>query len=84
MPTIVNTHEAKSRLSELIRLAEAGEEIIVARNGVFVARLVPWSSLEPVREPGGWEGQVIYHHDIDSTDDETADLFDGIEDTAPW
>jgi prevent-host-death family protein len=84
MPTIVNTHEAKSRLSELIRLAESGEEVIVARNGVFVARLVPWSSLVPVREPGGWEGQVIYHQDIDAVDDEMADLFDGIEDTAPW
>lgn len=83
MSTIVNTHEAKSRLSELIRLAEAGEEIIVARNGVFVAKLVPWSSLVPVRTPGAWSGRVTYHEDGIAAD-EMAELFDGSEDTAPW
>ena len=37
-PHVVNTHEAKSRLSELIREAEAGREVIVARNGQPVER----------------------------------------------
>ena len=36
----VNVSEAKAQLSRLIRLAEAGEEVIIARNGVPVARLV--------------------------------------------
>ena len=33
--------EAKNRLSELIHLAEAGEEIAITRRGKVVARLVP-------------------------------------------
>jgi|TARA_B100000315_G_C14303088_1_gene462764 prevent-host-death family protein len=35
----VNMHEAKSRLSELVRLAEQGETVIVARNGQPVVEL---------------------------------------------
>jgi prevent-host-death family protein len=37
----INMHEAKSTLSQLVRRAERGEEIIIARNGVPVARIVP-------------------------------------------
>lgn len=37
----INTYEAKSKLSELLRRARDGEEIIIAQAGVPVARLVP-------------------------------------------
>ncbi len=37
----INTYEAKSKLSELLRRAREGEEIIIAQAGVPVARLVP-------------------------------------------
>ena len=56
---IVNTHEAKSRLSELIREAEEGVEVIVARNGQPVARIVPWGAAPPRRVPGAWAGRVV-------------------------
>ena len=36
-----NVHEAKSQLSKLIERAEAGEEVIIARNGRPVVRLTP-------------------------------------------
>jgi prevent-host-death family protein len=36
-----NVHEAKSQLSKLIERAEAGEEVVIARNGRPVVRLVP-------------------------------------------
>src|SRR5690606_39773542 len=39
---IVNTHEAKTRLSELLRKVEAGEEIIIGRAGRPIARLLPY------------------------------------------
>jgi prevent-host-death family protein len=39
MSKIVNIHEAKTHLSRLLRRAQAGEEIIIARGGVPVARL---------------------------------------------
>lgn len=49
--TIVNVHEAKTHLSKLLERMEAGEEIVIARAGVPVARLLP---VEPLaeRKPG--------------------------------
>ncbi len=41
MGTPINIHEAKAGLSGLVARAERGEEIIIARRGVAVARLVP-------------------------------------------
>ena len=41
MPRIVNVGEAKARLSRLIACVEAGEDVIIARAGVPVARIVP-------------------------------------------
>lgn len=38
---IVNVHEAKTHLSRLLRRVAAGEEIVIARSGEPVARLVP-------------------------------------------
>ena len=37
----VGMHEAKTNLSKLVERAEAGEDIVIARNGKPVARLVP-------------------------------------------
>lgn len=42
-----NVHEAKTHLSRLLQRVEAGEEVVIARAGKPVARLVP---LEPARE----------------------------------
>jgi prevent-host-death family protein len=58
--TVVNTHEAKSRLSELIRLVEEGEEVIVARNGTMVAKIIPWPQPRPTRLAGAWKGKIDY------------------------
>ena len=41
-----NVHEAKTNFSQLLEMAERGEDVIVARNGKPVARLVP---MEPKR-----------------------------------
>ena len=38
---LVNIQEAKDRLAELIRLAEAGEEVIITNRGAPVARRIP-------------------------------------------
>ena len=37
----VNVHEAKTQLSKLLRRVSAGEEIVIARSGKPVAKLVP-------------------------------------------
>lgn len=72
---VVNTHEAKSRLSELIREAEEGIEVIVARNGHPVARIVPWSAVRPTRVPGAWAGRVRGSDDAIASDDDVVALF---------
>ena len=41
MPHTVNIGDAKARLSHLIARAEAGEDVVIARNGVPAARIVP-------------------------------------------
>lgn len=73
---VVNTHEAKSRLSELIREAEQGVEVIVARNGRPVATIVAWRSERPTRVPGAWAGKVAFGHDIVGSDEDVVAMFD--------
>ena len=73
---VVSTHQAKSRLSELIRAAEAGDEVIVARTGKPVARIVPWPTARPARTAGTWAGRVKYLGDIVGPDPEVAALFE--------
>ena len=76
----VNMLEAKNRLSSLIVAAEQGEEVLIARNGVPVARIVPYVSLR-VKPPGTWKGLVPYSTDWRSaeTDREIERLFYGEE-----
>jgi prevent-host-death family protein len=51
----LNIAEAKAKLSELLDRALAGEEIVIARAGKPLARLVPVERPEP-RKPGAWRG----------------------------
>ena len=82
MPTrVVNTHEAKSRLSELIREAEEGTEVIVARNGLPVARIVAWKAASSERVPGSWSGRVMYGEDIVGSDADIVAVFDESSDS---
>ena len=53
----VNVHEAKTNLSRLLAQVEAGEEVIIARNGKPVARLVHEKPRAP-RQPGRWKGKI--------------------------
>ena len=43
----VNVLEAKNRLSQLIKSAQAGEEVIIANRGEAVVRLVPTAAAAP-------------------------------------
>ncbi len=54
----VNIREAKDQLSRLLKLVEAGEEVVIARNGVPVARLVALPKKAGSRQPGRWKGIV--------------------------
>lgn len=53
----VNIHEAKTHLSRLLDRVLAGEEVIIAKAGKPIARLVPAEEAAP-RKPGLAEGRV--------------------------
>lgn len=72
---VVNTHEAKSRLSELIREVERGDDVIVARNGHPVAKLIAWPPPRPERVAGAWTGRVSGALDDVGPDPEIALMF---------
>ena len=63
---ISNIHEAKSQLSKLIESALAGEEIIIAKAGKPLVRLIPYDEQSQPRIPGGWEGKVFMSDDFDA------------------
>jgi len=65
MPDPVNIHDAKTHLSRLVERVEAGEEIVIARAGRPVARLVPIRARTQPRVPGLWRDQVTIGPDFD-------------------
>ena len=73
----VNIHEAKTHLSRLVEKVEAGEEIVIARAGRPVARLVPYRKSTRPRVPGRWRNQIVIAPDFDAPNEEIASDFEG-------
>ena len=59
----VNLYDAKTRLSELVDRAAAGEEVIIAKAGKPMARLAPLRVRE--RKPGRLKGQIQIADDFE-------------------
>lgn len=76
-PTSVNVHEAKTHLSRLLVRVENGEEIVIARSGVPIARLVPADRRSAQRALGADAGAVVVPEDFDSP--LPADVLDAFE-----
>jgi prevent-host-death family protein len=77
MSESVNVYEAKTHLSQLLDRAAAGEEIIIARAGRPVARLVALAEQSRERVPGGWRGKVSMAADFDELPAEIEAAFRG-------
>jgi prevent-host-death family protein len=75
--TQVNVHEAKTHLSRLLERVEAGEEIVVARAGKPVAKLVPYEGKRANDVWGVWRGKVRIADDFDDTPEEVIRAFEG-------
>ena len=77
--TIVNLHAAKTHFSRLVDQAAAGEEIIIAKAGKPVARLMPLAPVErPKRKLGALKGMLVIPDDFDAPlPDDILDLFEG-------
>ncbi|MBI3783152.1 MAG: type II toxin-antitoxin system Phd/YefM family antitoxin [Deltaproteobacteria bacterium] len=64
--TEVNIHEAKTHLSKLLARVARGEEVIIARAGRPVARLVPVNRPRRRRILGADKGKVFIADDFDA------------------
>jgi len=76
--TTVNIHEAKTHLSRLVDEVAAGAEIIIAKAGKPMARLVPITA--PIRKKrlGQLKGKIEVSDDFNAPlDDETLSSFEG-------
>ncbi|HUH06020.1 MAG TPA: type II toxin-antitoxin system Phd/YefM family antitoxin [Kofleriaceae bacterium] len=62
----MNIHEAKTHFSKLVARVEAGEEIIIARDGTPVARLVAVATPATAREAGRDRGLFSVPEDFDA------------------
>ena len=66
MIQVVNVHEAKTHFSQFLDRVMNGEEIIIAKAGKPVARLLPISEKPLQRTPGSAAGQVWIAPDFDA------------------
>lgn len=80
MAKTVNIYEAKTQLSRLVDAAARGEEIVIARNGKPVARLVAVEPIAERKRPLGLaRGQIWIAPDFDETPEEIIAAFEGEE-----
>ena len=74
----MNIYDAKTQLSSLLSRVEAGEEVVIARNGRPVARLIGLDRQRPDRVAGELRGQIRIGSDFDAfTDTEAEDWYGG-------
>lgn len=66
---IVNTYEAKSKLSQLINSVQDGSEIVIAKAGTPLAVLSAYKEKKIIRKPGVLEGKIWMAEDFDETPD---------------
>jgi prevent-host-death family protein len=74
MTVQINIHEAKTHLSELLQRVRYGEEIIIAKAGKPVARLLPFQPVPQLRQPGNDAARVTIAPDFDAPLSEFEDL----------
>jgi prevent-host-death family protein len=62
----INLYDAKTQLSQLVDRAAAGEEIVIAKAGRPMARLVPLKGRSAPRMPGALKGKIAIGPDFDA------------------
>ena len=75
MMMVRNISEAKAELSALINEVLRGNEVILAKAGKPVAKLVPYRGLTHPRTPGALAGKIWIAPDFDTLPDDMAEAF---------
>jgi len=73
-----NISEAKAELSALIDAVSKGEEVLIGKAGVPVAKLVRYTGVSTRRVPGALKGRIVIHEGFDELPPDIAAAF-GIE-----
>ena len=64
----VNVHEAKTQLSKLLEAVQSGHEVVIAKSGTPIARLVPYTPPKrKITPPGAMKGQIRMGDDFDES-----------------
>lgn len=66
MTQTINVYQAKTQLSALIESALSGNEVIIARSGKPVVRLVPYTQEMNERQPGAFRGKIQIPNEFDA------------------
>lgn len=78
MTTAINIHEAKTHLSKLLARVVAGEEIVIAKAGTPIAKIVPFEQHTATRKPGSAKGKIWVSPDFNAPlPDDVLDAFEG-------
>lgn len=72
---IYNIHEAKTNLSKLIEKTQNGEEVVIAKAGKPVAKLVEYKAKLKPRKAGLLKGKIWISDDFDDEDEEINKMF---------
>jgi prevent-host-death family protein len=70
-----NLHEAKTNLSKLVDLACKGEEVVICKAGVPVAKIIAFKPEKKKRVPGAWRGKGVIKKDFDKLPDDFLGYF---------
>lgn len=76
---IRNISEAKAELSALIEEVVRGNEVILAKAGKPIARLVPYQGPTQPRTPGSMAGEIWMAPDFDTLPDDIAEAMGAID-----
>lgn len=72
---IRNISQAKAELSALVERVEKGGDVVIARAGKPVAKLVPYQRPSKARTPGLLKGKIRISPDFDSLPEDMAEVF---------
>ncbi len=74
---LVNVHDAKTRLSKLLEQVQSGEDVVIAKAGRPIARLVPYTPpKQKIVSPGAMKGEIWIDEDFDEPVDNLFDCLD--------
>jgi prevent-host-death family protein len=78
MQEMLNVHAAKTNFSKLLARVANGEQIVIAKGGTPVARLVPYVATAPARPLGVFAGKLWMSEDARETPAWLLDAFEGV------